>query len=189
IVEVSTNGGLSWTQITPVGGYPYTIVNNPQSPFPGGTPCYSGSRDWAIAQFDLTGYTGVVSFRWRFGTDASMTEEGWYIDDIYVGPPTGVELSEHIPSSFAISQNRPNPFSKSSVISYQLPIKCHVSLNIYDCAGRLVKNLVNEDKKPGYYSVKWDGEDSSGNRVASGMYFYRFESVKFNKTGKLIILR
>ncbi|MDI6840106.1 MAG: FlgD immunoglobulin-like domain containing protein, partial [bacterium] len=188
IVEISRNGGLTWEQITPIGGYPYTIANNPQSPFPGGTPCYSGSRDWTLAQFDLTGYTGVVSFRWRFGTDGSITEEGWYIDDIYVGS-IGVELSEHIPTSFALSQNRPNPFNKSSIISYQLPVKCYVSLKIYDCAGRLIRSLVNEEKKPGYYSIKWDGKDSSGNRLAAGIYFYRFESDKFNKIRKLILVK
>ncbi|MDI6840559.1 MAG: M14 family zinc carboxypeptidase [bacterium] len=188
IVEISRDEGLSWQQITPTNGYPYTIIGNPQSPFPGGTPCYSGTQDWTLTQFDLTGYTGVVNFRWRFGSDRSVTKEGWYIDDIYVGPPTGVEVSERMPTSFGLSQNRPNPFTKSSVISYQLPVKCHVSLKIYDCAGRLVKTLINEDKKPGYYSVKWDGYDSFSSRVSSGVYFYKLESNKFNKTMKLIIL-
>ncbi|MDI6840574.1 MAG: FlgD immunoglobulin-like domain containing protein [bacterium] len=126
---------------------------------------------------------------WRFGSDGSVTEEGWYIDDIYVGPHTGVELSEYTPSSFAILQNRPNPFTKSSVISYQLPVKCHVSLKIYDCADRFIRTLVDDNKKPGYYSVKWDCYDSSGRRVPSGVYFYRFESNRFNKTMKLLLCR
>jgi hypothetical protein len=85
IVEISINGG-AFEQITPVGGYPYTIVNNPASPFEGGTPCYSGSHDWEMETFDLTGYSGDAVIRFRFGTDGYVTAEGWYIDDVTVAP-------------------------------------------------------------------------------------------------------
>lgn len=84
IVEVSTDDGETWEQITPVGGYPYTIHSNPASPFPAGTPCFSGSHGWTQAEFDLSTLSGVVRFRFRFGTDGAVTEEGWYIDNIVV---------------------------------------------------------------------------------------------------------
>lgn len=83
IVMISTGGGL-WTQISPEGGYPFSIVENPASPFEPGTPCYSGQFGWQQAEFDLSAYSGVVQLMFRFGSDGYVTEEGWYIDDVLV---------------------------------------------------------------------------------------------------------
>jgi len=75
-----------WLQITPNEGYEYFIVDNPQSPFEGGTGCYSGYHDWNQAEYDLSDYSGVARLMFRFGSDFGATEEGWYIDDIVVQP-------------------------------------------------------------------------------------------------------
>jgi hypothetical protein len=87
IVEISINGG-PFNQITPVGGYPYTIYPNDASPFDPGTPCFSGSHDWRQEEFDLSGYSGNAVIRFRFGSDGYTTEEGWYIDDAVVAQDT-----------------------------------------------------------------------------------------------------
>lgn len=89
MVEISTNGGRSFVQITPVGGYPHRITPNDQSPFPYDTPCYGGDGEgWQEAQFDLAPYAGqIVQLRFRFGSDWAAVEEGWYIDEIAVAFP------------------------------------------------------------------------------------------------------
>jgi len=92
IVEISTDEGASWQQITPVGGYPYLINNSYGNPLPYDTPCYSGSSGWAQEEFDLSGFDGVAMFRFRFGTDGSVTEEGWYIDDVIVAGEGGLTI-------------------------------------------------------------------------------------------------
>jgi len=96
IVEISTDGGGSWDQITPQGGYPYTIWDEAASagsPFAVGTPCFSGTYDWQQEEFDLSAYSGEVTIRFRFGSDEATNQEGWYIDDIYVGAPPAFDLS------------------------------------------------------------------------------------------------
>lgn len=97
IVMISSGDG-QWTQITPEGGYPRTIIDNAASPFDADTPCYSHHQDWTQAVFNLSGYSGVVQIMFRMGSDGSATEEGWYIDDIEVtgentlaGTPSVVE--------------------------------------------------------------------------------------------------
>ena len=82
-VYLSTGDG-TWNQIAPTDGYPYSIYENPESPFEPNTPCYSGTSDWTQAEFDLSAYSGVVQLMFRFGSDGFMTAEGWYIDDIAV---------------------------------------------------------------------------------------------------------
>ena len=87
IVEISTDGGASWAQITPEGGYPEDALSsgNPLDP----VPAYSGySGDgWHPAVFDISSYDGYsnINIRFRFGTDYSVNGyPGWYIDDVVI---------------------------------------------------------------------------------------------------------
>jgi hypothetical protein len=83
IVEISTNGGASFVQITPVGGYPHRITENDDSPFAPETPCFGGNGGWTNACFDLDAYAGqVVQVQFRFGSDKYTVDEGWYIDNV-----------------------------------------------------------------------------------------------------------
>jgi hypothetical protein len=85
LVEISIDGG-AWTQIEPIGGYPYLVrIGTTPGPFPEDTPIFSGSSgDWEQVSFNLAGYSGSARFRFRFGSDGSVNMEGWYIDDVLV---------------------------------------------------------------------------------------------------------
>jgi hypothetical protein len=125
IVMLHINGG-DWVEIAPEGLYPYAIIDNPDSPFGAGTPCYSGTHDWSEAVFDLSAYAGqVVEIMFRFGSDAGATYEGWYVDDVWVGntlagssveltPYTGVtvtfnQVTTHGITTASVSPSGPEP--------------------------------------------------------------------------------
>ncbi|MDA1043791.1 MAG: hypothetical protein O3C57_01065, partial [Verrucomicrobia bacterium] len=92
IVEISTNAGLSFTQIAPVGGYPYRMFGHPASPFANETPCLAGTGGWERITFDLAAFAGhFAQLRLQFGSDGFVTEEGWYVDDLEVTPYGGNE--------------------------------------------------------------------------------------------------
>ena len=101
IVEISTNGGSSWTQLTSVT-HPYdgTVSSSYSNPL-GGLQAWCGDpRDWHKPVVDLSAYEGeTVNFRFRLGTDSSVSREGWYVDDVTVQaceaatPSYGVALS------------------------------------------------------------------------------------------------
>ncbi len=88
IVEISTNNGASFKQLTPLGGYPYKISGYVSSPWPEGTPCFAGEgNSWSQPTFDLSAYAGSVAIlRFHFGSDENTEETGWLIDDIVVSP-------------------------------------------------------------------------------------------------------
>ncbi len=81
IVMIS-NGIGQWTSLTPSGGYPLALSSG--TALPAGTRCFSGSTDWVNTEFDLTLYSGVHQFMFRFVSDMAVTGEGWYIDDVRV---------------------------------------------------------------------------------------------------------
>ncbi|MBI5472562.1 MAG: T9SS type A sorting domain-containing protein [Ignavibacteriae bacterium] len=108
---------------------------------------------------------------------------------------TGVdELETGIPLEFSLAQNYPNPFNPSTTIRFGLPEQATVSLKIYNLLGQQIATLAEGEMPAAYHRVVWNGRNSAGAQVATGMYFYRFEATgasgeKFNSLKKLILLK
>jgi hypothetical protein len=94
-----------------------------------------------------------------------------------------------IPEDYFLSQNYPNPFNPETVIEFGLPKASRTRLEIYDVQGRLVRRLVNGDLAAGIHTVRWDGTDGSGRRVASGVYFYRLEAGSFLQKKQMTLVK
>lgn len=75
-----------------------------------------------------------------------------------------------------LGQNAPNPFESTTMIQFDVPRADHVRVAIHDSAGRLVRELENGDLQAGRYSRLWDGRDTEGRAVPSGLYFYSAET-------------
>ena len=94
-----------------------------------------------------------------------------------------------LPLTFELKQNYPNPFNPSTVISYQVPQNEMVTLEIFNALGQKVRTLVNETKDAGQYKITWDGKNSSGNQLSSGIYLYRITAGNYVKVMKMVLLR
>jgi len=83
-----------------------------------------------------------------------------------------------------LMQVRPNPFNPSTVARFELRVPSHVSLLVYDIAGRLVATLVDGWRQAGMHEVTFDG---SG--LPSGIYIYQLEIGDFSTTGKMVLMK
>ena len=100
------------------------------------------------------------------------------------------DIDTNVPSKTALFQNRPNPFNPMTTISFDLANSGHVSLKIYDVAGRLVRTLIDEKMTAGRNIQRvWDGMDHSGKRTSSGVYFYRLEAPNFSAVDKMVMMK
>jgi subtilisin family serine protease len=104
---------------------------------------------------------------------------GWGIIDAlaalrYLDTALGLDPGT-IPATLTLRQNFPNPFNPRTTIEYDVPAAGTVSLNIYDAVGRKISTLIDRAQAPGTYRIDWDGTDSGGMTVASGVYVYRLE--------------
>ena len=120
-----------------------------------------------------------------------LPQDGYFIifkgDSGYV---TGIEKSSvPLPKDFNLYQNYPNPFNPSTTIEYTLQKEGKVELKIFDMLGKEIKTLVNKDQRSGNYEVVWDGTGNKGDKVSSGIYFYRLEIDKATITKKAIYLK
>ena len=62
-------------------------------------------------------------------------------------------------------------------------------LKIYNIRGQLVRSLVNEEKEPGKYVVRWDGCNNQGVKVGSGLYIYRLQAGNFRDAKKMVMIQ
>ncbi|HKJ81165.1 MAG TPA: ammonia-forming cytochrome c nitrite reductase subunit c552 [Ignavibacteriaceae bacterium] len=109
---------------------------------------------------------------------------------VKLDPTTDIKLIDNsLPQTFSIDQNYPNPFNPTTTIKYTIPKESNVKLEIYDITGRLVNTVVNQSQSAGTYSVTWDGSNSSGQKVGSGMYLYRINAGSFIAVKKMILLK
>jgi hypothetical protein len=120
------------------------------------------------------------------GVDVHGNESGFALlrpDDV-----SGAD-TRRVPEASYLAQNYPNPFNPMTRVKFGLVASAHISLRIYDAAGRLVRVLVEGDRAAGRHTELWDGCDASGKSVASGVYFYRLDAGSFTQTRKMILLQ
>ncbi len=87
-------------------------------------------------------------------------------------------------TDFRLAQNYPNPFNPLTRIEFELLKPGKVKINVYDIRGRLTTNLLNEHKMSGKYSVDFDASN-----MASGVYYYRVETVSFVCAKKMLLIK
>ena len=101
--------------------------------------------------------------------------------------PVMAELS--LPNTFSLEQNYPNPFNPETTIKFQLPKNIHVYIGIFNVLGQEIKTLVDEDMGAGFHSMKWNGTNNNGERMTSGIYYYRIKAGDFTALKKMILLK
>jgi len=129
--------------------------------------------DWTLTVSDHASYdTGTLN--------------EWCLQFIYGGGTTAVG---DVTGRFELGHNYPNPFNPSTTIKFAVPRAGHVSLNVYDLAGRLVRTLVDGDLPADEHAVIWDGRNVSGRQVASGTYYYRLNADGFSETRQMMLIK
>jgi hypothetical protein len=102
---------------------------------------------------------------------------------------TNADAASSAPTATGISTIYPNPFNPSTTVEVSLTTRERVTLGIYDARGKLVRTLKNGTLPAGLHRVDWDGRDDVGNRVATGVYFVRFNAGSIEATRKAVLIK
>lgn len=181
LFTATLNGGniqLRWKTETEVNNYGFEIERSDES------------SNWAVINF-VKGYGNSNSPKNYLYNDVIVGQSGTYYYRLKQIDNDGTfEYSDIVtvgvgtPDQYNLSQNYPNPFNPETKINFSLPAKQFVSLKVYNALGELVKDLVNEIKEAGNYSVTFDGSN-----LSSGVYIYRLESQNFVINKKMTLLK
>ena len=114
-------------------------------------------------------------------------------DDVYdadiVLSPTSVDGNDALPTATALNQNFPNPFNATTNIGFYLANDGHAELAIYDLLGRKVVELASENLAAGSHTFMWNGQDSNGKQVSSGMYLYVLKTADQTFSNRMVLLK
>ena len=126
-------------------------------------------------------------------------QESWELRSVFLKRDnlTGIKEENTIqPVEFDLMQNYPNPFNPDTRIKFIVSSESKISIRIYNVLGEEIKELLNETRISGEYEIGWNGTDSFGTKVPSGIYFITMEahsyiqnSLPFQKTIKSIMVR
>jgi hypothetical protein len=179
VVDVSNNGGATWINVENTN---------------------ATDASWREVRLNLNQIFGgppnqvQVRFVASDLADGSLVEAG--VDEFMiflnvgqtaVNDPTGAAA---VPTRITLGPNVPNPFNPSTRISFELPARAEVTLQVYDTAGRLVRSLAEHAAyEPGTHEVVWDGRDDRGGGLAAGVYHVRMAGPGFDETRKVVMVK
>ena len=151
----------------------------------------AGNQVW-LAQYSYPGGTST-SVGLKLDTQnnvyvagtSSVNDQCYYTIIKYAQTPNAVRRNDgSVPTTFALSQNFPNPFNPLTTIRYSLPLSANVKLAVYDLLGREITTLVNEEQSAGWKEVEWNAKN-----ISSGIYFYKLTTGIFVDIKKMIVVK
>jgi len=173
---------IQWTDSTKVWRLWYGLNGAEPTIEPAGSPVTS----YAVTS-SIDRQISLLAGQWRTG---EISIDLNYFELIIGKTSSAIEDGEStLPKEYVLYQNFPNPFNSSTNISFTLPQDQKISLTIYNMLGREVINLFNQFLSAGEHTISWDGLDKMGNRVSSGIYFYRINANRFIDTKKMLLIR
>ena len=137
-----------------------------------------GDNDARGVAFSATGDTMYV-----------ISWESPHVFRFVAGIPGSVRADRGIPEGYSLAQNYPNPFNPTTEIRYEIGKMEPTSLVIYTIVGTQIRTLVNTVQPTGEYRVVWDGRDSKGLLLPSGVYVYQLRTGTVNMSKRMILLK
>ncbi len=101
----------------------------------------------------------------------------------------GNSVDDVVGSTLALGRGAPNPFTDMTTLRFSMPQPAHARVDVFDIAGRLVTDIHDGSMDAGVHEIVWDGRDSHGRAVASGIYFCRAEVGEWSQIQRMVLLR
>ena len=150
---------------------------------------------WDSSQFPSNGFQTEGSLTLNDTCDMLQKTMCQFIGDqtfsiAYIPPVvTVVPFASQRTDSAYLLQNYPNPFNDATIIQYSVPVAGFCTLSIHSVLGELVCQLVKEWQSWGTYKIRWDGTNSEGKRVPSGVYIILLHAQTFSFAKKIILIK
>lgn len=129
-----------------------------------------------------------------YGNQITLSDSSSKFENInFIVPLSNLEDSPQ-PSDYLIFRNHPNPFNPITNLTFNILTLSDVNLTVYDIQGEMISTLINKELTAGTYTLTWDGKNSAGDPMQSGVYFARLNiidifGVNVSKTIKLMLLK
>jgi len=188
---------LNWTVESETNHAGYNVLRNTENLLSNAVTInngliYAGTQIGSQINYSHTDAevdAGLTYYYWLQSMDLGGASQYYGpLTVLVTGGPENPETPE-IPLNTMLMNAFPNPFNPNTNIRYSIREAGEVNINIYNVRGQLVRSFSSIYNSPGYYQIAWDGKDSSGFGVSSGVYFYRMITDKYSSTKKMILTK
>ncbi len=154
-------------------------------------PAGFGDYAYRIRYIGQDGARSFPTLPWDMPTDTWTNQEDKSDQQEFdpLKSLTSIGHTPDVPTVYQLDQNYPNPFNPSTTIKFTVPVAGKVTLTVYNVVGQKIATLINGNVTAGSHTRVWNGKDSAGNQVASGVYFYKLTAEKFSATEKMILMK
>ncbi len=189
---------ISWTVQSETNISGYFIIKGLQNDIetaqmiPAFINATNGAQEHSYSFTDKEVTTNNIYYYWLQSVEFSLQTELFGPTMVKVGEPTG---GETVPVVFGnqLIGNYPNPFNPSTSISFSVANPEHVTINVFNVKGQLVKNLydsfVSSNRINQRIDVLWNGKDNNNQEVASGVYYSKMNAGKFTDFKKMLLIK
>lgn len=189
-ISLSTNSGANWNIISSFGVSINSLISYGSTLFAG----TAGNGIFASTNFGAN-WTNVSG---NLGASFHAGKLQVYENDLYASTSTlsvikasisglvgiATQSNNVVPEKFSLYQNYPNPFNPSTAINFDIPKRGNIKLEIFDLSGKLIEELLNEEKTAGTYSVNFNAEN-----LSSGVYIYKLTGTEFSQIRKMMLIK
>jgi len=186
IYYINYNNGISYCNFST--GQVTDIISNPN---PSANYFYGYNYDYTIGKHFIADAKDFTTTGSLYVYNSSGSLENTFATGIaprrvVLNSSSSVSVRQisEVVSGFKLYQNYPNPFNPSTVVKFSLPKTDFVNLIVYDITGKEVSKLLNEIKKAGTYEITFSGE-----KLSSGVYFYRISTSSYSDIKRMILVK
>jgi len=138
--------------------------------------------------YNVTAVTTHLGVQYTYSSGSPVEIPRAAALNIHISPLGEDDVTAGV-SVTALKSNYPNPFNPTTTISFDIARDGNVLIEIYNAKGQLVKSLVDGGFRAGSHTVVWNGDDSQGRSVGSGVYFYRMVSSEYSSVKKMLLMK
>ncbi|PKL84412.1 MAG: hypothetical protein CVV24_00305 [Ignavibacteriae bacterium HGW-Ignavibacteriae-3] len=182
--NASSNASNYWLDVSTVSDFSTFIAG------------YENKNAGILTSLNVSSLSANTTYYYRVSASNSFGASPYSNTISVTTSLTGLyDVYSGIPEKYEMYQNYPNPFNPSTNIRYALPENSSVKIYIIDILGRVVNSFNFNSQSAGYHSVRWNGDNYSGQQVSGGVYIYTIHAKSitggkgFNKSAKLILMK
>ena len=185
-IKISTDNGNSFSILTPNPNYNGSLSLGPMQ----GENVFTDKNDnWELVEVDLSEYNNLSPIiKFDFYANYYLSYSGWYIDDIFISGDR-IETISDISKFKHNIEIVPNPFNPTTAIKFFVQEKsAKIELSIFNVKGEKIREI-SKIYYEGEQTFLWNGKDEQNRELASGIYFVKISTGKYNYTKKMLLIK
>jgi hypothetical protein len=169
----------------------WNVVRTPEEIQTNMNSCFAKTQPGLVGCWSLNEGNGDKIIDLSGNQNDGTTADATWVQSLSFTPTAVKKEEQHrTTQNFVLYPNYPNPFNSRTIFQFNVPLIEKINCYVYNLQGQLVKSLADDQLyRAGFHSLEWDGTDSQGQPISSGLYLFVLETKDFKQMRKMLYLK